>query len=360
MYISLTFDPSAKLSSSFNTNLPINGKFLLTNQSNVNLLLTFADGSTAYAPAWQITLFMLPTSSANVDWSQQSTLLGQTSPISQVSIQCFLPNEQVIGTYPVSIQHSTYIGNSLNLSTSVTTLSNEGNTVGTEVIDAGTAANSRIIDIFNDHFLMSVEQSGVKHTALQGNASGNALKVGQAGDTTEVLGTLAIDQNLDVTGTTTLSNALSVLGNILLNANNTAFLQGVDTGGTARNMMVLDGGNNNKILGISGKDRILFQMSTGTNTARIDATGIVLLSGAISLLTGSISRMSVFAASVTTGSANSISHGLGATPSIVLLTFNLTSAPSAASLGYDHAALNSTTVKVWTSINANIVGLALA
>lgn len=76
----------------------------------------------------------------------------------------------------------------------VQTLSNEGDTVGTEIIDIGTAANNKLIDIFNNHFKLSIEIGGVAHTILQGSITGSPGQAGQAGDVFEMLGQLLVDQ----------------------------------------------------------------------------------------------------------------------------------------------------------------------
>lgn len=261
MYVATTFDPTANSSDSFNTNLPINGRFLLTNQSNVNLTLTFADKTTAYAPAWQITPFVIPTTNPVVNWSQQTTLAGTTSPISQCTVTCFLPNEDFLGTYPVSIQHTAYVPNTVSASAVVNSLSNENGAINTEVIDVGTSNNNKLLDLFNDHFVWGVEQSLVRHQVLKGQASGNPLLIGQAGDITEVLGRLMVDQAVN------LLAALTVAGNFLASNG----LLGIASAGD-----LIDASGTQTILkGISNGD-ITFQSPSGTNLGNWDATNKAL------------------------------------------------------------------------------------
>lgn len=204
--ITATFDPTSTTSATFNTQLQTNGVFLLANQSNVNLMLTFADGNTAYAPAWQITPFRVPTKSPIVKWQQETILAGSSSPISRVTIDSYQDTSQILGTYPVAIQHTAYVPNQVSTSTMVSTLSSENNGINTEVIDIGTNNNNRLVDIYNDHFIWSVEQSGVAHQIMQGRISGKPLLLGQGGDHVEVGGTLDIDENLFIVGHSTLDD----------------------------------------------------------------------------------------------------------------------------------------------------------
>lgn len=101
----------------------------------------------------------------------------------------------------------------------VSTLSNEGNPLNTEVIDIGPVGFPRAIDIFNDHFIWSVIQAGVLHQVLKGQTAGNPLQIGQAGDIAEVLGSILVDQTIEpakpstpvngsVSGTATLFTAV--------------------------------------------------------------------------------------------------------------------------------------------------------
>jgi hypothetical protein len=73
------------------------------------------------------------------------------------------------------------------------TLSNEAAGSGTEIIDIGIVGNTKMLDIFNDHFIWQVIQAGVAHQVLKGNTAGNPLQLGALGDIVEVLGKLQID-----------------------------------------------------------------------------------------------------------------------------------------------------------------------
>jgi len=80
----------------------------------------------------------------------------------------------------------------------VQTLTNETSTDGAEIIDIGTVSINKLIDIFNNHFKLSVEIAGVEHTVLQGSLTGNPTQIGKAGDTAEVLGNLAVDSQAGI------------------------------------------------------------------------------------------------------------------------------------------------------------------
>jgi hypothetical protein len=114
------------------------------------------------------------------------------------------PVSQILATYyyagetpdEVGVLGNSPIAGSQNVSGQ--TLTNETNNAGQEVIDIGTVAHQKNIDIFNDHFVWSVEQSGVVHQVLKGQSSGNPLQIGAAADISEVLGTLLLDKSLQI------------------------------------------------------------------------------------------------------------------------------------------------------------------
>jgi hypothetical protein len=124
-----------------------------------------------------------------------------------INVVIYKQGDQIPGgrVFPVAIPTQVV---SANVST-VQTLSNEGGTTGLLVIDIGPLGNNQMLQVYNDHFLWSVVQSGVAHQVLKGNTSGNPLFIGQNGDTSEVLGSLLIDQNETVTGTAVWNNGVA-------------------------------------------------------------------------------------------------------------------------------------------------------
>lgn len=85
----------------------------------------------------------------------------------------------------------------INMTTqSASNIVNDGNAAGTGIIEAtpsgqGTSASHATNDGI---WLLNVLQSGTYHQFLKTQASGNPLQLGQAGDITEILGALAVDQ----------------------------------------------------------------------------------------------------------------------------------------------------------------------
>lgn len=115
------------------------------------------------------------------------------------------------------------------------TLSNEGNALGATVIDIGTPQIANLWTIFNDHFLIYVQQGGVRHQVLAGNITGlPPLQIGAAGDTVEFLGNPTVDQALIVTGNTTLNALTTINANIVVNGLSTLDSGAITTNGTGQ------------------------------------------------------------------------------------------------------------------------------
>src|SRR6266487_3214559 len=126
-------------------------------------------------------------------------------------------------------------------------------------------------------------------------------------------------------------------------ANNKAY-QSKDSGGTVRSLMTLDG-SNNLIVKAGGNNQIRLQTSSGAEQARIDGTGLNLIAGTFSLLTGSIARISMFSGTATV-TATLFNHGLGAVPDIVLLQLTIASSTAHMLTYYNDGSLSSSQVKV--------------
>jgi hypothetical protein len=229
----------------------------------------------------------------------------------------------------------------------VQTLSNEGSTLGAEVIDIGTTANSKLIDIFNNHFTLSIEIGGVKHTILAGSLTGSPGQAGMAGDVFEILGQLLVDQdvtlsgnetsgavgkllhalgNLTVDGTTTLTGALTATNasSLVQKANTLADIANLPGGrlGVSAAGDVLDAASSTatyiKSRGAGGGFH--FQTPDGSDQVTIDNVGNVAMFG-FTMRTGGMHDLN-------NGSnlSGTINHGLvGGTPSWVLATCNTTS-----------------------------------
>ena len=152
-------------------------------------------------------------------------------PVSLVQAAYYMPGEKVpqaftLGNSPIG-GGTTTTGNSL---------SNETNPANTEVIDIGVPGNTKLMDVFTDHFIWSVLQSGVAHQVLKGQTAGSPLQIGQAGDITDVLGALGIAAkvttlNGGTAGTATLYEILTGTPKLSL-----VFLNGFRTAAAIQNL----------------------------------------------------------------------------------------------------------------------------
>lgn len=107
------------------------------------------------------------------------------------------------------------IGGGISTTTNTTqALSNEGNPAPALVIDIGDNNFVNLIAIYNDgHTLWAVDQSGTKHQIFTINNVGTPLQLGQAGDISEVLGALKVDQGItDVGNFSNTGGTFSVVG----------------------------------------------------------------------------------------------------------------------------------------------------
>lgn len=192
------FDPSATLSGQITTSLGTEaGTLLLLNDSATTIVLTLADGSRRPLPAQSWRRMDVAGGNNQIRWDQ-SMILPITVPNSLVYIEVFTgpEAEDINEVFPSSLVR----GTSVTGGVTVNTLSNEGGSVGTSVIDIGTATNPDLWHVFTDHFSIAVEQAGVAHTVLTGQAAGSPLVIGQAGDVSEVAGKLQADQGISQLG----------------------------------------------------------------------------------------------------------------------------------------------------------------
>ncbi len=69
-----------------------------------------------------------------------------------------------------------------------------------------------MIDIFNDHFVWQVQQSGIAHQVLKGQSAGSPLQLGQAGDNLDVLGSFVLPNNTFIQQLNSLAVAKNLIG----------------------------------------------------------------------------------------------------------------------------------------------------
>lgn len=252
------------------------GTVLLFNESGAGLQCSFIGGGGGFfLPAGAWTPIPVPPGASQINCTV--TYLMPNSQVAVLAATYYNPNEAVPQT--MTLGNSPIAGG--NVSSSVNTLSNEGNPTNTLVIDIGDLTLAQLWKIYTDHFAISVDQGGTAHTVLQGNTSGNPLKVGQAGDTTEILGQLLIDQ------------LVTAIAGMVINQ---------ITGPSS--------GNLNITAGSSGL--IFLQDAPASNQLEISSAGITLKNGSLNLLAGQFNRMNSHR--TTCGSGTVINHGLGTTP----------------------------------------------
>lgn len=245
-------------------------------------------------------------------------------PVSTLMITYYGPGEPIpqtstLGNSPVGI------GGSVQTS-SVQTLSNEGNAAGGLVVDIGDVTISQLWKIFTDHFSIAVDQAGVTHTVLKGNTTGNPLQLGQVGDITEVLGKLTADQLLTAAlGIAISASGLSVIGGTTsdsLTVTGNSALTGVITSNNG--MSIVEGGLTSTIFNDAGgflnlnNPTSIQQVINGIGQFHVDANGAGLGAGSMHFLTGSIARVTIVSFTTVNGTTGTIAHGLGATPDIII------------------------------------------
>lgn len=177
------------------------------NDSGCGLGMTLKDSGTSFnlpAGAW----VPVPIGAGESELDYVVKYILPNAPVNLLMIAYYAPGEAIpqtstLGNSPVGI------GGSTNNVTN-TSLSNEGNAANTLVVDIGDATLAQLWKVWTDHFSISVDQSNVAHTVLQGKTAGNPLQLGQAGDITEVLGSLIVDSVLSVGGkVTTVTGGVS-------------------------------------------------------------------------------------------------------------------------------------------------------
>ena len=164
----------------------------LFNESGCGLSYVInASGHGEFLPAGAWVTTDLEPDDSNIEFTVTYTL--PNPPVSQLNGVYYTPGElrppsYALGNSPIGI------GGSVQTS-SVQTLSQEGQASGLLTIDIGDTGFSQLIAIFNDgHGIWAIDQSGTKHQVAKFNLAGNPLQLGQANDTSEVLGNILLDQ----------------------------------------------------------------------------------------------------------------------------------------------------------------------
>jgi hypothetical protein len=300
------------------------------NESGCGLNLLFAaSGNTHYLPAGAWGKFAVAFNDGSA--TATVTYVLPNPPVNTLNTIYYAPGEPVpdnftLGNSPIGI------GGTITTS-SVQTLSNETTATPVLVIDMGTLANPNQINIYNDgHFIWSILIGGVSHTLMTGSTTGNPLQLGEAGDIVEILGQLQVDQTTAL-GVATIGGGLTfnggdanmnghgVLGAGLVSS--TEFNSNSYQDSAGNNGMVITPGGTTRIQGATS---ISLQVPGGSTQTTIDASGCTStffnLGGSVGnygLYTNSLSRLSTGTVN-SSGAGQTITHGLGATPTLVLNT----------------------------------------
>lgn len=273
-------------------NIQYAGMLHIQNESGSGLLMSFqTSGDTFYLPAGAWTDRPIRSGEAGINYTVLYNL--PSPPVTSLLVTYYGPNEKLpsnptLGNSPIGIG-----GNVSTVGTA--TLSNEGNSSQTLIIDIGEVGHTLLYTLYSDGTLVhSVLQSGTAHQVFKTQIAGNPLLLGQAGDTSEVAGSFQVDQNFLV------NNG----GTVTLNSNGPVKI-GAATAGVQSNL----------------------QCPVGTPVLTWDQNGFYLSHGSFFLRNGSMS--SANGATSSAGSGTTISHGVGGTPAFVLATPDLTQAGSA-------------------------------
>jgi len=278
MFLAATFSPMS-MSGSFNTQIPVGGRFIVYNESQIGLNLTFDNNDSVYVPAWSADIYTLPTRNPLVNWSQNNTLNSGSPPLATVNIVSYLPNERVTGYFPFALTRQQNIGNSIPVSTSATSVVNDGNAANTQVVESTVSGSPGSNFVLQNQGSLIISQwiSGSLTQILKTDpGAASVVKLGNVGLVTESLGSLTIDQLLTCSGNE-------------LHANNTT-VQWNDTGGTARSVLQVNNFNQTQLFGIQGTN--LFQMlqNTGTIQMSVDLVlGLITMRGSTQTVSGDTS-----------------------------------------------------------------------
>lgn len=124
-----------------------------------------------------------------------------SAPVTLLLLVYYPPGEDIPPTPTLGNSPVATIGGGGGVAT---TLSNEGNALGTLVIDMGDVAFPNIFTLFNDGAcIWAVDQTGVSHQVLQVSNAGTPLTLGALADTVGVIGTLSVGVDANVTGNIT-------------------------------------------------------------------------------------------------------------------------------------------------------------
>ena len=268
-YVS-SFDPNSMHNGTIDIGSADSGqKIVLTNMSNWSILLNFDNGLTDVLQAGQAQMWVLESITPVIEWSQKSLINVINNPVSICDVVIYDVNERVNGTYPFSLIYFTAIGNPTGVNTNVVATSNalvnDGSVTPTTFIESTPLGqSSSSLTVTNDGLvLLRTIKTGAYHTQFATSYTGNSPLIGATSDTTEIVGSLLVDQNLTVTGACVLGSVRSTSGNYY----------GPDASNTIISASGSSGSGNTRL---QNTDTVTIQVPQGSTRATFTATGLTL------------------------------------------------------------------------------------
>lgn len=215
-----------------------------------------------------------------------------------VNLTAYFPDEpKPVGQWPSTVPTQTV---QAKVST-VTDLINDGNVTGHQFLESTVSgapgSTWSFINDGNGSFI-GVLIANVVHKLIQMANSGNELKLGEAGNATEILGQLLVDQLATFAGNILANGGINtntirddVNGNVAADLSNGTgdvnFKQaiiienqknvlGKDTGGTARIILFTGSGSDTILRACGVGSQILFQTQDGVNQGTVNANGFTI------------------------------------------------------------------------------------
>lgn len=135
------------------------GTIVLHNESPYNLILRFADGSEDRLAAWTIDIFEPRIPTPQIMYRYSELLNSADAPSSLVYGVMYEPGERVPGTYPVSLQRQTNIGNAL-ITNEALRIVNLLNPEQTRLVFGQVEGTPQSIQLYNDGSQYAVDING--------------------------------------------------------------------------------------------------------------------------------------------------------------------------------------------------------
>jgi hypothetical protein len=355
MQVLKSFDPSAAMSGYINASAADPGcKLLLYNLSIIGIQLNFENGSTAILHPGEANWFLLDGSTPTIEWARYNILNATAGALSQITCQLYRPDEVIEGTYPAFFGYQFNIGNTVTVSQGAfQVLQNDGSASGTVVAEttvAGSPGSNILMQVQGLVEVLEWVNGSLTQIFKTDPGAASVVKLANVGLLAEVLGNLKVDGTTELVGNTTEDGNMSITGTLGVTGNtsmttastsglatlnsasitgnesvggtlgvtgntslstlstsglatlaqillgNANALQWKDSGGTARTVMQVDGGNNTQVFGVTGTDKFQFLKSDGT------------LIGLIDLVLGSLNLSNVPVTTITGGAGGTAKH----------------------------------------------------